>query len=266
VYIPARDIGWVHTQAGDKWFDLGVDNIDALSEGQKVPETGGYLKAWDPVKQELVWQMKMANIWNGGVLATNGGLVFHGTATGNLYALDDATGEVLLDLPLGTGIIAPPISYSIEGEQYIALMAGWGGPAFNTLNGDEALFKYGNAGRVLVFKLNGSKVEIPTQVAEPTPFSAPEGYPTSEQLIAQGKELYVIQCGGCHGLHGSIPMLPDLRRTSPEKHKLFQQIVRGGILESLGMSSFADDLSEQQVTAIQAYVISEARAAKLAVK
>lgn len=261
VYIPARDIGWVHNSAGDKWFDLGVEDIDALTSGQELPQTGGYLKAWDPVKQQLVWQLEMGNIWNGGTLATGGGLVFHGTATGHFYALDDRTGEVLLDLNTGTGIIAPPISYSVDGEQYIALMAGWGGPAFNTLRGDEALFKHSNAGRILVFKLHGTDVPLPAETAEVAPFSIPDGYPTSAELIAQGKPLYLIQCGGCHGLHGSTPMLPDLRRMSPERHKLFQEIVRGGILEPLGMSSFAEDLTEQEVHAIHAYIISEARVA-----
>jgi quinohemoprotein ethanol dehydrogenase len=261
VYIPARDVGWVHSQAGDTWFDLGVDNIEALSEGQQLPETGGYLKAWDPVKQELVWQMKMTNIWNGGALATAGGLVFHGTATGHFYALDDRTGEILADLNTGTGIIAPPISYSVDGEQYIALMAGWGGPAFNTLGGDEALLEHSNGGRIMVFKLGGGRVALPTKASERAAFFAPDEYPSSPELVAQGKPLYVIQCGGCHGLHGSTPMLPDLRRMSPEKHALFQKIVRGGLLEPLGMSSFSDDLSEQEVTAIQAYIIAEAQAA-----
>lgn len=260
VYIPARDAGWVHDAAGDKWFALGAENIDALSAGQKLPPAAGYLKAWDPVEQKLVWQFAMKNTWNGGVLASGGGLVFHGTATGLLYAHNDATGEVLFKADTGTGMIAPPISYSVDGVQYIAIMAGWGGPAFNTLAGDEALFKYRNNGRVLVFKLGGSAIPLPQQAASQKPFNAPPQF-MNEELVAQGKPLYLIQCGGCHGMHGSTPMLPDLRRMSLDKHNLFQDIVRGGILEPLGMSSFADDLSEQQVDAIHAYIVNEAKIA-----
>lgn len=259
VYIPARDIGWVHTRSGDKWFDLGVEDIDALAKDQNVPPASGYLKAWDPVQQRLAWQQVLPNIWNGGVLATAGGLVFHGTAAGQFYALDDRTGEVLLELNIGTGMIAPPISYQLDGEQYIALMAGWGGPAFNTLGGDEALLTYSNAGRVLVFKLGGTDVPLPASVAERAPFFAPDGYPVSADLVAQGKPLYLLQCGGCHGLHGSTPMLPDLRRMTADKHRLFKDIVLGGTLEPLGMASFAEDLTEPEVIAIQAYIISEAR-------
>lgn len=261
VYIPARDAGWVHNMEGDKWFTWGVDNIDELSKGQDIPPMRGYLKAWDPVKQSLAWELRMPNIWNGGALATAGGLVFHGTATGHLLALDDRTGEVLRDLFLGTGVIAPPISYSIDGEQYLAVMAGWGGPAFNTLGGDEALLQYGNAGRVMAFKLDGADVPVPAPKAPPGPFPQPPDIQASAEVLEQGRLLYVIHCGGCHGMYGSTPMLPDLRRLSPQKHALFHDIVLGGLLEPLGMSSFAGDLDEAEVDAIQAYVVSLAREA-----
>ena len=261
VYIPARDAGWVHNVEGDKWFTWGVDNVDELSEGQDIPPMRGYLKAWDPVKQSLAWEKRMPNIWNGGALATAGGLVFHGTATGHLLALDDRTGEVLRDLFLGTGIIAPPVSYSIDGEQFVAVMAGWGGPAFNTLGGDEALLQYGNAGRVVAFRLGGGEVPVPAQIAPRGPFPQPPDIQASAEVLEQGRQLYVIHCGGCHGMYGSTPMLPDLRRLTREKHALFHDIVLGGILEPLGMSSFAGDLDEGEVDAIQAYVVSLAREA-----
>jgi quinohemoprotein ethanol dehydrogenase len=259
VYIPVRDIGWVHNAAGDRWFTLGEENIEALSKGQDIPETSGYLKAWNPVTQELEWQMKLPNIWNGGALSTAGGLVFHGTATGHFYALNDETGEILLELATGTGMIAAPVSYSIDGEQYLAVMAGWGGPAFNTLGGDEALLSYRNAGRILVFKLGGGSIPLPPPVAPRGPIPEPPNIEASEETIEQGRMLYVIHCGGCHGVYGSIPLLPDLRRLSPEKHALFREIVLGGMLESLGMSSFAGVLSAQETDAIQAYIVALSR-------
>ena len=261
VYIPARDAGWVHNKAGDKWFTWGVDNVLELSAGQDIPELAGYLKAWDPIGQKLVWQMKLPNIWNGGVLSTAGGLVFHGTASGHFYALNDETGKVLLDLFTGTGMIAPPVSYSVDGEQYIAIMAGWGGPAFNTLGGDEALLKYRNSGRVLAFKLDGTEVPLPPPVTPPGPFPQPPDIEASNEIIEQGRLLYVYNCGGCHGMYGSTPMLPDLRRLSPEKHKLFRNIVLEGLFEPLGMSSFAGDLTAAEVDAIQAYIVVLSREA-----
>ncbi len=262
VYIPAREAGWVHNEAGDKWFEFGVDNLEELAGDQDIPPTRGYLKAWDPVAQKLVWQKETANIWNGGALATAGGLVFHGTATGHLYALHDQSGEVLLELPIGTGMIAPPISYAIDGRQYIAVMAGWGGPAFNTLGGDEALLDFDNAGRLLVFELDGAPVPLPPPVPPRGPIPPQPELATDAATLERGRLLYVYNCGGCHGMYGSTPMLPDLRRMTLEKHALFQDIVLGGLLENAGMSSFADTLSEAETEAIQAYIVSLANASR----
>jgi len=261
VYIPSRDIGWVHGEAGDKWFTLGVNNVEELSAGQDIPDPSGYLKAWDPVAQKLVWQMELPNVWNGGALSTAGGLVFHGTAMGHFYALNDETGEVLLDKFIGTGMIAPPITYSIDGEQYVAIMAGWGGPAFNTLAGNEALLQYSNTGRIMTFKIDGNEVPLPTPIAPRGPFPVPPDIQASAEVIETGRKAYVMNCGGCHGMYGSTPMLPDLRRMTPEKHDLFNQIVLEGLLEPLGMGNFSGDLSEAEVDAIHAYVVELSREA-----
>ena len=114
-------------------------------------------------------------------------LVFHGTAMGHFYASNDETGNTLLDLFIGTGIIAPPVTYSIDDEQYVAIMAGWGGPALNTLAGNEALLQYSNAGRILVFKLDGSKVPLPAAIAARGPFPEPPEIKASAEIIEQGR-------------------------------------------------------------------------------
>lgn len=261
VYIPSRDIGWVFNEAGDRWFTFGADNVEELSAGQDLPNPSGYLKAWDPVAQRLVWQMPLPNVWNGGALSTAGGLVFHGTAMGHFYAMNDETGETLLDLHIGTGMIAPPVTYSVDGEQYVAIMAGWGGPAFNTLAGNEALLQYSNAGRILAFKLDGGEVRLPTAIPPRGPFPEPPDIQASAEVIEKGRQLYVPLCGSCHGMYGSIPMLPDLRRLTHEKHQIFKQIVLEGVLEPLGMSSFAEYLTEADVEAIQAYIVALSREA-----
>ncbi|MEM9532120.1 MAG: PQQ-dependent dehydrogenase, methanol/ethanol family [Pseudomonadota bacterium] len=261
VYIPSRDIGWVFTPEDDKWFTYGVDNLEELVGDAKVPDTQGHIKAWDPVRQQLVWQKPSLLIWNGGVLSTAGGLVFYGTAAGELLVLDDRSGDTLNAIPTGTGIIAPPITYAIDGEQYVALAAGWGGPAFNTMQGTEAAMTYVNSGRLLVFKLDGGPVPMPAKRPPPLPFYAPELAWSGGEFLAQGKSLYNINCGACHGFYGSTPLLPDLRRLTEAKHQLFGEIVLGGILEPNGMPSFADTLSDPDVKAIQAYVASLARQA-----
>jgi len=266
VYIPARDAGWVHDATGDKWFTLGVDNLDSLTAGQDLPPHRGYLKAWDPVRQRLAWQLETANIWNGGALSTAGGLVFHGTATGHFLALDDSTGAELLRLPIGTGIIAAPISYAIDDVQYVAVMAGWGGPAFNTLGGDEALLDFDNAGRLLVLQLDGATVPLPRAVAPRGPIPPQPPISADAETLEHGRLSYVYHCGGCHGMYGSTPMLSDLRRLGIEQHAIFHDIVLGGMLESVGMSSFREILSVEDVDAIQAYVVSLANAARAEAK
>ena len=78
----------------------------------------GSLKAIDPVAQKVVWEYKnKAPLW-GGVLTTAGGLVFTGTPEGYLKAFDAKTGEVLWKFNVGTGIVAPPITWEQDGEQY----------------------------------------------------------------------------------------------------------------------------------------------------
>ena len=75
-----------------------------------------------------VWEHKTAAPWDGGALATAGGVVFSGTVDGHLYAFDGKTGTVLWTSPdLGSGIIADPISYQVNGKQYVAIWSGWGG-------------------------------------------------------------------------------------------------------------------------------------------
>jgi quinohemoprotein ethanol dehydrogenase len=259
VYIPTRDIGWVYTAEDDKWFTYGADNLQELLGEQQPPKTRGSLKAWDPVNQQLAWEHETPLIWNGGVLSTAGGLVFHGTGEGHFLILDAETGETLKKIETGTGMIAPPITYSVDNIQYVAVMAGWGGPAFNTMQGTEAALEFSNAGRLLVFKLNGAAVPLPeTQTPRPD-FFAPSQHKADADTMEQGRLLYVYNCGACHGVYGSTPLLPDLRRLTPEKHDIFDAIVRGGILEHKGMASFAEQLGKNDVDAIQAYIAQMAR-------
>ncbi len=255
VYFSGREAGWVHSKHDDKWFAYGADNLPELIGQQPIPDSGGFLKAWDPVKQAPAWEQALPNTWNGGVLATAGNLVLHGTATGRFYALDARSGKVLKTIDIGTGMIAPPISYAIDGTQYIAVMAGWGGPAFNTLEGDEALLRHENAGRILAFKLDGKPVPLPPAVAPRGPLPPQPKITADAAVLEEGRLSYVRFCGSCHGMYGSVPMLPDLRRMSPATHAMFSRIVLEGLYENAGMASFADELNAQQVEAIRLYIV-----------
>ena len=198
-------------------------------------------------------------MWNGGVLTTAANLVFQGTGDGRLKAYRADSGEQLWETPTRTGVIAPPISYRINGEQYVAVMAGWGGAptlAFN-LPGSKS----GANGRLLVYKLGG-KAELPAPPEAPVTPTPPPRHGTDES-IAKGQVLYNTHCGRCHGLGlESSGLLPDLRdmghdmtAATPE---VFKAIVLQGAYVERGMVSFADVLSEADAEALYDYVVDAA--------
>jgi alcohol dehydrogenase (cytochrome c) len=84
----------------------------------------GRIDAIDPKTGKLAWYFETVTSPTGGVLATAGGLVFAGDAEGYLIALDARTGKALWRFQTGGTIIAPPISYALNGRQYIAVAAG----------------------------------------------------------------------------------------------------------------------------------------------
>ncbi|MBO6557278.1 MAG: PQQ-dependent dehydrogenase, methanol/ethanol family [Pseudomonadales bacterium] len=212
----------------------------------------GKLIAWDPVQQKEVWSVMHETMWNGGVLTTASGLVFQGTGDGRFIAYDAETGKHLWESPTVTGILAPPISYSLDGDQYIALMAGWGGagPLAMKLPGSKSA---GN-GRLLVYKLGGEETLPPGRERPPMP--VPPAQTGTEASIAEGSVLYHQHCVYCHGAAlNSDAIIADLRYMSEGSHQAFQQIVRGGILSGIGMASFAERVTEEEADAIHDYVI-----------
>src|SRR5690606_32263527 len=89
--------------------------------------TTGTLLAWDPVRQEARWKVERDWPWNGGTLATAGNLVFQGTARGTFYAYSADTGRELWSFDAQRGVLAGPVTFRAGGEQYVAVLAGYGG-------------------------------------------------------------------------------------------------------------------------------------------
>ena len=114
----------------------------------------GSLRAYDPKTGKMAWEVKNgAPLW-GGVLATGGDLVFWGTPEGYLKAADAHTGKVLWQFQTGSGVVAPPITWTQDGEQYISVVSGWGGAV--PLWGGEVAKKVNmleQGGSVWTFKL-----------------------------------------------------------------------------------------------------------------
>ncbi|WP_371229575.1 PQQ-dependent dehydrogenase, methanol/ethanol family [Pseudomonas sp. QE6] len=261
VYIPYQEVPGVYRNEGKDFLRRKGFNTGAgFSDTTEVPReaVSGALLAWDPVKQKEAWRVPYPHYWNGGTLSTAGNLVFQGTAAGNLMAYSADKGEKLWSFSAQTGIVAAPITYSYKREQYVAIMAGWGGVA-PLIGGDAAKAPgVGNVSRLLVFKLDGKATlpPLPEKAVATTP-RTPKPVVASAADLATGQQLYGSYCSVCHGVGAmSGGLVPDLRKTDDSRRSMFQQIVREGVLRPLGMPSFGDSLSAEDVEKIKLYVMS----------
>jgi alcohol dehydrogenase (cytochrome c)/quinohemoprotein ethanol dehydrogenase len=265
-YIPANDIGMVYADSSafkpaPLGFNTGYDNgPGSMPQGDaKVKESvlagiHGYLRAWDPIAQKEVWSVEHPGPWNGGVLSTGGGLVFQGNAVGLFNAYNAKDGKLLWSAPTQTGVIAAPMTYTINGEQFIAIVVGWGG--VYPLTAGE-LNKKGSLGvnrsRVLAFKIGGDvKLPEPAGAAEIKP--APRV--GNDTMAQRGFTVFHTYCMVCHGdaaVGGGV--LPDLRWSPMARDgAAWRTIVVGGALKEHGMVSFARVLTNDDVEALRAYV------------
>jgi quinohemoprotein ethanol dehydrogenase len=274
VYIPAQEIGAPYVPDADfkmkqQSANLGVDLdkmsmpadraiVDSVKAGLK-----GRIVAWDPVARKARWMVDLGAPWNGGMLATAGGLLVQGTAAGHLVAYNAATGEKLWSFAAQSGIVAPPITYSIGNTQYVSVVVGWGG-VYPLLLGELAKKSNDrpNRSRVLTFSLGGKAV-LPELVPDAVvKFTPPASFGTPDQ-IARGRVAYARTCGGCHGdgvRSGGV--LPELRRsTLLDDADAWRSVVYDGVFASAGMVGFKRDLSVSDVEAVRAYVVSRANEA-----
>jgi PQQ-dependent dehydrogenase (methanol/ethanol family) len=117
---------------------------------------GGGLKAWDPVKQKEVWFQKNSLPFNGGTMTTASGLVFAGDIQGVFRAFDAKSGKILWQFNTGSGITAAPMTYVIDGKQYVAVVSGrtQSIPAFFGEVGEKMVNASPEGGTMFVFALN----------------------------------------------------------------------------------------------------------------
>ncbi|MBL8267542.1 PQQ-binding-like beta-propeller repeat protein, partial [Steroidobacter sp.] len=249
---------YMHGQSSEHVDIVGTEEVSGQLPAGVDIEQIAYVQAWDPVHGKQRWRVTTDSIYRGaGLLSTGGKVVFQGSGDGFLYAYSADTGARLAAINVGTSMKAAPISYAIDGEQYIAIMAGYGGPPGWSYRRSSAAYRYGNAGRIVTFKLNGGRVPIPA-VVEHKPLQVPPEVPTSAEMVEKGGVLFDrFRCSWCHSYPaGSAPSLLELSR---EKHGIFKEIVLHGALEPRGMASFADMLSEPDVEAIHAYIVDSTK-------
>ncbi len=268
-YIPAQEVPLAYVSdnpfvARPGGWNLGVNlAINTLPDDKAALKAiratlRGYLIAWDPVRQKEAWRVDMGGPGNGGVLTSAGGLVFAGSAKGDVSAYAADTGKRLWSFDAGMGILAPPMSYAVKGKQYVAVMAGYGGgyglpAAFSELAGPRP------NGRLLVFAL-GSKTPYKVErVALAPVVLAKDVWPAD--VVAKGAVLYGNTCSVCHG--GGVlssGVLPDLRRSPAlADKKMWQAIVHDGALKDNGMVGFGKWMSPDDIEAVRGYVAGRSR-------
>jgi quinohemoprotein ethanol dehydrogenase len=269
VYIPTLESAMVFglVPGKDVHFRVGANNEGdtvrsptaedrGIIGDQRLPGWQSVLKAWDPVTGEVRWQTPSMPFWGGGVLSTAAGLVFEGSADGVFTVYDGRSGQKLKSLDTGTGIMAGPIAYELDGVEYIAVLAGLGGAvsAVGYPSGSAAL-KYENTERLLVFKLGGGPVALPA-VRHRELQALPSAPASDAATLAKGRALFA-RCAACHAFRGAPNAYPDLWNLPPAIHGAFDTIVLEGALSYAGMPSFGDALSKKDVRAIQAFIISD---------
>ena len=270
VYIPVLNNGSVYGadpnwEAHESGFGVGigwnvgvggdaskVTVLDSLVQGQQAK-----LIAWDPVGKRQVWQVVHPTYWNGGVLTTASGLVFQGTSDGRFVVYDGDDGTVLWEAPLEIGVIAPPVTYLVDGIQYVTIVAGFGGGV-----GQKSKFTEHNyPGTIFTFAL-GKKAPNPEYPKPASKQLIDLEVEASEDEITRGSVLFSSYCALCHALGSGGGNIPDLGYSDKETYRNFEAIVRGDLLLPQGMPNFGDRLGNQEVSDIKKYILVRAKQIK----
>jgi quinohemoprotein ethanol dehydrogenase len=260
-FIPTASVA-LNKRAWATGVDFNAGSLPAIAEVRAGANAGlkGHLVAWDPINQKEVWRAQFEHPWNGGTLATAGNLVFQGNSMGEFAAYRATDGQKLWSTPTQAGVLAAPITYEIDGVQYVTIEVGWGG-AFGLAAGLLARDSHiaANLPRVLTYKIGGvaklpplpeippAKLDPPAEIGDPAAWTA-------------GKASFHMYCGVCHGdsaVSGGV--LPDLRLSMVNRDAAaWEKIVRGGERNDRGMVSFAEQLTPEDSEKIRAYVIHRA--------
>jgi quinohemoprotein ethanol dehydrogenase len=264
VYFPAQEQGAIYARAQDGKYQYvkGRNNTgqDYASQpelrkalmAEAIATEKGYLLAWNPATQSAAWRVTYPHPGSGGVLTTAGNILVQSTVNKTVAVYRADNGAKLWEMPVDQAGSAGPITYMIDGVQYIALNVGWNGsPVYNLTR--DGPFRFATA-KLLVFRLDAKGVTLP-----PMPPQSQEAWLPPERVpaeaAARGAALYGETCNRCHG-DNAIGGIKDLRKMSKERHESFVDIVLRGTLMHNGMPGFEGVLTEQQVRDVHAYLIT----------
>jgi quinohemoprotein ethanol dehydrogenase len=257
-YIPAQNVpyamgddpNWTQgsTAVGQLMNGIGW-NIGKLLVAPKG-KPFGRLIAWDPVGQKAAWTQDYVSPGNGGTLATAGGLVFQGTADGRLVAYDAASGEKLWDVPLGSGVVAAPMTYEIDGKQHVSIAVGWGG-AFGQLHHAT---DHASPGTVYTFAIGGD-AKFP-EVARYKMGPLISGVKYDPKDASAGLGLYFSNCISCHGVPGvdNGGNILNLAYVDADLIENLDKAVLSKAFVDQGMPDFTGKLKPEDLEKIKAFI------------
>jgi quinohemoprotein ethanol dehydrogenase len=268
VYVSAQEQGSVYARAADGQYKYtpgpgrtnsgqgyaGDAELRKKLNAEAAANEKGYLLAWDPRTQKEAWRVPYPHPGSGGVLTTAGNILVQPTINKTVAIYRADNGKKLWEMNVDQAGIAGPITYTIDGEQYIALNVGWGGsPVMNlTKNGP---FRIATA-KLLVFKLGGNAKLPPMPPADDDPVQPNDR--VAADVATRGATLYGENCSKCHG-DSAIGGAKDLRKMSAKTRAAFYDIVLKGAREDKGMPSFAGQVTEAQAKDIYGYLAQRAQ-------
>jgi quinohemoprotein ethanol dehydrogenase len=256
-YLYADPEEFVEQQVG---WNLGIDatprtphNPEEEARALAMPPSS--LLAWDPSRQQEAWRVDYPFFGNSGTLATAGNLVFQGSADGLFHAYHTESGEHLWSHDVGDAILGGPVTYELDGEQYILALAGQGGAIPLTMGLLSGNYPRQRNGRLIAFKLGAGSVLPDVVRNDPVPLDVTSAASAGDPV--SGGVLYGAYCLVCHGpMALSAGPIPDLRFSGAIlSESAFSAIVLDGILAERGMVSFAPDIGAEEVESIRAYLL-----------
>jgi quinohemoprotein ethanol dehydrogenase len=260
VYLPAQNVpvnlmddkNWKFNEAapGKPQSGTGWNTGKFFNAEPPKSKPFGRLLAWDPVAQKEAWRVEHVSPWNGGTLTTAGNVVFQGTADGRLVAYDASNGDKLWETPTGTGVVAAPSTYMVDGRQYVSVAVGWGGVYGLAARASERQ----GPGTVYTFAV-GATAKMPDFVAQRMG-KLLQGVKYDPAKVEAGTALYVANCVFCHGVPGvdrggNIPNLGYMDASYIENLGSF---VFKGPAMARGMPDFTGKLSPDDVESLKAFI------------
>jgi PQQ-dependent dehydrogenase (methanol/ethanol family) len=239
----------------------GRDEYAGFSKDAKY-KNHGLLIAWDPLAQKERWHVDHPITINGGVLSTAGNIVFQGTP-GTLYAYDATTGKTLWSYDTHSIVLGAPSTVMVQGRQVILVPSGDGNAVASSKSAEltSTPATIGAPSRLLAFVLDGKTMlppATPKTILKPVLSRQPMSAAERGKAVFEGHD-----CGACHGEHliaSGNGRIPDLRNIREQTLRVMPQIIHQGVYRSMGMPQFPD-ITDEEITALQAYITNEAWAA-----